>query len=113
MLLTLGLLEDLFQQIDVAGKGFLAGGGQRASGERTIVCVRLADRNVAGLLQGADVRGEIAVRHIQRVAQLGEREFGRGCEHGHDCQPAFLVNHTIELEKWFGVHDSFPRFSVK
>src|SRR6187399_2341045 len=99
-LLTLGLLENLFQQIDVAGESFLAGSRQRAGGERTVVRVRLADGNIASLLQGADVGGEIAIRHAQRVAQLRERELGRSGEHGHDCQPAFLVNHTIELEKW-------------
>ena len=91
------LLENLFQQADVGGESFASGGGQRTRRERTIVLVGFADGNVAGFLQCADVRGDVPIGHVQRVAQFGERQFGRGGEHGHDRQPPFFVNHTVEL----------------
>ena len=91
------LPDDLFQQIDVISEGFAAGRRERAGGERAVVLIRLGHRHVAFLLQGADVRGEVAVGHAERVAQFGERQFRRGGEHGHDCQPALLVNHAVEL----------------
>ena len=102
--------DDLLQQIDVFGEGLAAGGRQRAGRERTVVLIGLGHGNVAFLLQGADVRGEIAVGHAQRVAQFGERQFRRGGEHGHDGQPPFLVDHTIELEEWFRVHATDSSF---
>ena len=38
---------------------------------------------------------------------------GEAGEQGHDRQPPFLVNNTIELKKWFRVHGSSLRGSVK
>ena len=90
------LPDDLFQQIDVISEGFAARSRERTGRERAVVLIRFGHRHVAFLLQGADVRGEVAVGHAERVAQLGERQFRRGGEHGHDRQPALLVNHAVE-----------------
>lgn len=67
-----GLLKDLFQQINVTRERLLAGGRQGAGRKRTILLVRFTDGDVPRLLQGTDMRGEIAVGHRQRVAQFGE-----------------------------------------
>ena len=91
------LPDDLFQQVDVAGEGLAARGGERAGGQRAAVLIRLGHGEVALLLQGADMGGEVAVGHGQCVTQFGERQFRRGGEHGHDGQPAFLVDDTVEL----------------
>src|ERR1043166_6293941 len=68
-LLRLVLLDDLFQQIDVVGEGLLAGGRERAGGQRPVVLVGFADRDIAGFLEGAHGRGQVAVGHFQRIAQ--------------------------------------------
>ena len=81
------------------GEGFAARRRERAGSQRAVVLIGFGDGHKAFLLQGADVRGEIAIRHVQQVAQLGEGEFGRGGQRGHDGQPPFLVDHTVELEK--------------
>ena len=93
------LTDDLLQQADVFRKGFAARSRERAGGERTILLVGFGDGDEALLPQRADVRGEIAVRHVQGVAQFGEGKLRRGCERRHDGQSALLVNHAIELEK--------------
>jgi len=90
-------LDDLLQQIDVAGEGFLAGRRQGAGRERAIVRKRFRDDHVTGLLERAHVRGQVAIGHCERIAHFGERELRRGGQHGHDGQPPFLVNHTVEL----------------
>lgn len=102
-----GLLDDLFQQIDVIGECFASGSGERTGGERTIILVRLAYGDVTRLLQRTDMRGDVSVRHVERVTQFRERKLRRSSEHGHDTQPPFLVDHPIKLEKRFGVHNSF------
>ena len=71
------------------------------------------DRHEAGLLLGFDVHAQIAIGHLERIAQIGERKFGRGGQEGHDGQPSLFVNNAVELEKWLWVHVSFLRFSVK
>ncbi len=91
------LPDDLLQQIDVFSERLAARRRQRARRERTVVLIRLGHGHIAFLLQRANVRGEISVGHAQRVTQLGERQFRRGREHGHDGQPPFLVDHTVEL----------------
>jgi len=91
------LPDDLFQEVDVISEGFAARRRERAGGERAVVLIRLGHGDITLLLQGADVGGEIAVSHGQRVAQLGERQFRRGGQHGHDGQPALLMNHAVEL----------------
>ena len=111
--LRFGLPDNLLQQVDVIGEGLPAGGSQGAGGEGSIVLEGFGHRQVAGLLKGADMGCEIAVGHTQPIAQLGERHFRRGGEHGHDRQPPLLVDDTIELEKGFRVHGSFLRCSVK
>ena len=68
---------------------------------------------VAGFLERANVRRQVAIGHIERAAQLGERQLGGGRQHRHDSQPPFLVNNAIELKKCLRVHDSFLRGSVK
>ena len=108
-----GLLDDLFQQIDVVDKGFASGSGERTGVERTIVLVGLAHGDVARLLQRTDMRGDVSVCHVERVAQFRERKLRRSSEHGHDAQPPFLVDHPIKLKEWFGVHAAFFRFSVR
>ena len=108
-----GLLDDLLQQIDVAGEGFLAGRRQGAGRERAIVGKRFRYGHITRFLERAHVGGQVAIGHPERISHLGERELGRGGQHGHDGQPPFLVNHTVELEEWFRVHAAFFRFSVK
>lgn len=107
------LLDDLFQQVDVVGEGFVTRRGQRAGCERPIVLKRFRDRKIARFLERADVRRYIAIGHIQGIAHFGERQLGRSGEHRHNRQPPFLVYNAIELEEWFGVHVSSLRFSVK
>src|SRR6516225_3594241 len=53
--LLFGLLDDLFQQVDVFSEGPAARWGQRAGCERPAVLKRLGHRQVAGLLQCPDV----------------------------------------------------------
>ena len=91
------LPDDFFQQVDVISEGFAAGRRKRAGRERAIILIRLGHGNVAFLLQGFDVRGEIAVGHFQRIAQLREGQFWRGGEHGHDGQAAFFMDDPIQL----------------
>ena len=64
-----GLLDDLFQQIDVVDKGFTPGGSERTGGEGTVILVGFTHRNIARLLQRADVRGDVSVCHIERVTE--------------------------------------------
>lgn len=108
-----GLLDDLLQQIDVAGESFLAGRRQGAGGQRAIVRKGFRDDHITRFLERAHVRRQIAIRHRESIAHLGERKLRRGGQHGHDGQPPFFVNHTVELEEWFRVHAAFFRFSVK
>lgn len=108
----LGLLDDLFQQIDVIGEGFSTGDGQRAGRERAVVLKGFGYSQVTGLLQSADVCRQVAIGHAERVPQFGEREVGRRSQQRHDRQPPLLVNHTIELQEGFWIHASFF-FSVK
>src|SRR6185369_17521372 len=54
-----GLLDDLLQQIDVAGEGFLAGRRQGVGRERAIVRKRFRDDHVTGLLERAHVGGQV------------------------------------------------------
>ena len=91
------LADDLFQQVDVFREGFSAPDGEGTGRERAAVLVGFRHGDVAGLLQCADVCREVSVGHSERVAQLDERQFRRGGEHGHDRQPALLVNHAVEL----------------
>ena len=107
------LPDDLLQQGNVFGEGFSARCGERAGRERTVFLKRFGHGNQPFLLQGADVGGEVAVRQAQGVAQFGERQFRRRGEHGHDGEPPLLVDDTIKLEKRLGIHDAFPRGSVK
>ena len=107
------LPDDLFQQVNVTAEGFFAARRQGAGGEGAVVRVGFADGHKPLLLQGADVGGEVAIGHAQGVAQFGEGQRGGRGKHGHDGQPAFLMDDPVKLEKRFGVHDSFPRFSVK
>ena len=106
------LPDDLLQQVDIGGEGGTAGRGEFAGGERAAVLVGLGHGHVTGLLEGADVGGEVAIGHGEGVAELGEREFGGGREHGHDGQPALLMDHPVELEVRFRIHGCRFRFSV-
>lgn len=67
-----GLSNDLFQQVDVVAESFFAGFGQGASGERTPVLKSFGDGNVTGLLEGANVGGQVSIGHTERLAKLGE-----------------------------------------
>ena len=93
------LTDDLLQQVDVFGESFAASGRERTSRERTIFFVGFRDGNESFLLKCANMRREIAIRHVQRVAQFCEREFRRRGKRRHDGQSALLVDHAIELEK--------------
>ncbi len=65
-----GLLDDALQQVDVVGESFLSGRGQGAGGQRTIIAKRFGHRDITRFLQSADVRCEIAIGHVERVAQF-------------------------------------------
>ena len=93
------LPDDLLQQVDVFSERLAARRRERAGRERPVFLVGFRDRDEAFLPQRADVCGEIAVGHVQHVAQFGERKFGRSRQRRHDRQSALLVNHAIELEK--------------
>ena len=107
------LADDLFEQVNVASEGFAPGLGKRAGGERAVVLVGLGHGNKTFLLQDADVRGEIAVGHVQRVAQLGKGKLCRGRECGHDGEPPLLVDDAVELKEQFGIHATGFFLSVK
>jgi hypothetical protein len=91
------LPDNFLQHRNVFGKCLSSGGRQSASRERSPVLIGFGDGNITFLLQGFDVRREISVGHRERVAQFREGQFRRGGEHGHDRQPAFLMNHAVEL----------------
>jgi len=107
------LPDDLLQQIDIFSESLASGRRQRTRGERAVVLIRLGHGNIAFLLQGFDVGGQIAIGHPGGVAQFRERKLRRGGEHGHDRQPAFLVDQPIQLQKRFRVHATGVFFSVK
>ena len=99
ILFGFALPDNLIQQVNVLGEGFTAGRCEDAGSQRAVVLVRFGYGDEAFLLKRADVGGEIAVGHIQHVAQFGKGEFWRGGKGGHDGQPPLLVNHTVELEE--------------
>jgi len=66
------LLDDFFQQIDVACEGFFPGGCERASRQRPIVLKGFRDGHVSGFLERTDMRREISIRHLQSIAHFGE-----------------------------------------
>ena len=72
ILLTLGLLDDLLQQIDVIGEGLFAGSCQRAGRQRTIVLEGFRHRNISRFLEGPDMRGQVAIGHSERIAHFCE-----------------------------------------
>src|SRR5206468_13078295 len=73
-LFLLGLPHDLFQQIDVAGERFASRRCQRVARQRPSALERLRHRQIPRLVQGADMRREVAAGHGRAVAELGERE---------------------------------------
>ncbi len=98
------LPDDLFEQGDVVGERLAAGGGEGAGGERAAFAERFGDGDVACLLQGADMGGDVAVGHLERVPEFGEGELrGRG-EEGHDGETSLLVNDAVELKEGLRVH---------
>lgn len=113
MLFLPALLHDLLQQINVAGEGFAPLPRQRVGRERPAFLEGLGHRDVARLVQGAHVGGEVAVSHAQGRAHFGEGKLGRRGQERHDCEPPLLVNDPVELEKRFGIHSSFFPRSVK
>lgn len=93
----LGLLDDLLEQIDVMGEGRSASGGEGAGRQRAAFLEALGDGDVPGLLEGAEMKSEVAVRHLQRVADLGERYLWIGGQHGHNGQASFFVDDAVKL----------------
>src|SRR5256885_9143125 len=74
----LGLLNDLFEQVDVGGEGSSAARREREGRQWPPALKFLGHRDVAGFLQRAEVRGDVAVGHVQRVAHFSERKLRRG-----------------------------------
>jgi hypothetical protein len=109
----LGDFHNLLQQRDVVSEGLLAVRCERQRGERAVVLEGLGDDDVAGLLKRPHVRGEVAVGHLEQVAQLGEGHLRSRHERGHDAEPSLFVDDAVELEKGFGLHGVGSRFSVK
>ena len=97
ILLGLRLPDDLLKQIDVLGKGGAADGCQGACGERSVLLETLCDRKIARLLQGADVGGDIAIRHPQRIPHLREGKLRIRRQHGHDSKPSLFMDNPIQL----------------
>src|SRR6266850_851990 len=72
ILLRLVLLDDLLQQVDVIGERLFARGGQGTGSERAVVLKRFGYGDISRLLERADVRGQVAIGHVQGVAHFGE-----------------------------------------
>src|SRR5437763_2116252 len=68
------LLDDRLQVVEVTAEGVAAGRRQPAGRLRPAAGELLVDGDVAGALQLLPVDAEVAVGHLQRVAQLGERQ---------------------------------------
>lgn len=107
------LPDDLLQEINVVCKCLSSSRGQRTSGQGPLPLKGFCHRHEPGLLQSFDVHTQIAIGHIERVAQICERKFGRSGQKRHDRQAPLLVNDAIDLEERFWIHAAFPRFSVK
>jgi hypothetical protein len=108
-----GLLDDLFEQIDVAGEGLAPGGGQSISRLRFAVLKALGYRHIAGFLQGAHVHAQIAIGHPQGIPYLGETQLGCRRQQRHNRQAAPLVDDAIELEHRVWIHLVLYPFSVR
>ena len=83
-LLRPGLLDDLFQQVDIAGESFPAISSQSIAGYLAASLKRLGDSNIARFMQRADMGRDVAICHAQCVPHLSERELGRGGQERHD-----------------------------
>jgi len=113
MSFTLGLLDQLLQQINVIGESLFPRRRQGAGRQWSIVLEGFRYRNISGLLQCANVSGQISIRHAEGLPHFGERQLGRGGQHGHNGEPAFLVDDPVELEKGLWIHTWSLRGSVK
>ena len=107
------LLDNLFQEVDVGGKRLSAGGGQSEVGLGSAALKCFGYGQIPCFLQGPDVRGDVPVRHAQRVAHLGKGELGGGAKEGEDGQASLLMDHSIQLQERFWIHASGLRCSVK
>ena len=97
LLVISGLLDDLFQEVDIIAKGQCSGVCQRESREHAPVLDCFCDGDIACLLESSDVSGDIAIGHFQNVTQLREREPVRRSQRGHDGQPSFFMYDAVEL----------------
>src|SRR5207253_1391369 len=98
-----------FQVVEIALEGLPASGGEPASCLRPAADKLLVNGDVAVVLQLLQVNAQVAVGHVQLVAQLGEGEAVHGGEHGADRQPAALVQHRVQLfqDAFESVHDVY------
>ena len=96
--------NDVLQQVEVGAERFPAGGGQGISRDGAAGFHALGESDVAGLMQSAEMRGHVAVGHLERVADFGERQQRRRGEQGHDGEPPLLVDDAVEIEKRFRIH---------
>ena len=104
--------NDVLQQVEVGGEGLPARGGQGVGGDGAAGLHALGEGHVARLMEGTEMRGHVAIRHLERVADLGEGKLRRRGEHGHNGQPPLLVDDAVEIEKRFRIH-ARRRRSVK
>jgi hypothetical protein len=111
-LLGFGLLNDLFEQIDVGGKCLPALGSESVGGQLSTTLKLFGNRYIASFMEGSDMGGNIPISHSQSVPHFGKGQLGRGCQQGHNGQAPFLVDNPVKLEKRFRIH-AFGFCSVK
>src|SRR5262245_16948112 len=109
------LMDDRFQMIEIASKGGAASGRQPTRRLRTATDELLVDGDDPRTLQLLQVHAQVAVRHLQRIAQLGKRQRWHGSQHRDDRQPSLLVQHRIEFfyKALDGVHDTTIQATVR
>jgi hypothetical protein len=88
--------HDLFQQIQVIREFRASARGQGVAGLRTIEDF-LRDRDQAGVVQGAQMRDQIAIAHLQLRFQILKGPARAGGKQGHDPEPALFVDGLVEL----------------
>ena len=93
------LFHNSRQQIHVLPKCPSSRSGQGGRCVWTSLLERFRHRDVPRLLQGAEMRGHIPVRHFQRIADLDKWQFLRRRQQGHDSQTAPFMDHPVQLEE--------------
>src|SRR5579871_4312216 len=93
------LLHDGFQVIEIFRESPAAGAGELTARLRPAANELLVDGDVALLFQFLQMHTQVAVRHAQRIAQLGERQARRRRQCRDNRQPAALVQQRIEFVK--------------